>query len=153
MPVGGFYAIQSSSIRFGRDGLWYADGQPITNARIAVLFSQHVQRADDGTYFLRIADERAPIEVDDTPYVITDARCAEDGCVWLELNDRSREALDPSTLRIGPDQVLYCRVKAGHEAARFLRPAYYHLAAHIHAGDAGDFVLETRAGRHSIGRR
>src|SRR5574342_103345 len=55
MARAGFYAIQNSEIRFGRDGRWYADGQPIANARIADLFSQHVQRRPDGGYMLRIA--------------------------------------------------------------------------------------------------
>src|SRR5262247_4812109 len=141
MARAGFYAIQNSEIRFGRDGRWYADGEPIANPRIADLFSQHVQRRPDGGYMLRIGDEQAPILVDDTPYVITGAEVTAEGTVWLELNDRSREALDPRTLRIGADDVLYCRVKQSAEAARFLRPAYYQIAQHIGRANSGGFVF------------
>ena len=152
MPRAGFYAIHNSSIRFGRDGRWYADGQPISNARIADLFSRHVQRADDGSYRLRIADEQAPIEVEDTPYVIIAAGEDRQG-TWVELNDRSRERLDPTSLAVGADEVLYCRVKDGREPARFLRPAYYQLAPHLEAAADGGFVFRTAAAVHPIGRR
>jgi hypothetical protein len=151
MPRAGFYAIHNSSIRFGRDGRWYADGQPIVNARIADLFSRHVQRAEDGSYRLRIADEQAAIEVEDTPYVIIAAGDDADG-TWIELNDRSRERLDPTSLAVAADDVLYCRVKGGTEAARFLRPAYYQIADHLDAAGAG-FVFRGPAGAYRIGRR
>ncbi len=48
MAKAGFWAIESHTIRFGRDGRWYADQEPIVNDRIARLFSQHVRRGDDG---------------------------------------------------------------------------------------------------------
>ena len=152
MPRAGFYAIHNSTIRFGRDGRWYADGQPIANPRIARLFSQSVHRAADGSYELRIAEERAPITVDDTPYVVTGAAVDATGTAWIDLNDETREALDPRSLAVGADEVLYCRVKHGRERARFLRPAYYQLADRIAAGDGG-FVFQTAAGRFPIGRR
>jgi hypothetical protein len=152
MPRAGFYAIHNSTIRFGTDGRWYADGQPIENPRIARLFSRSVHRAADGSYELRIAEERAPIAVDDTPYVVTGAAIDADGTAWVELNDGTRESLDARSLAIGAEDVLYCRVKGGHEAARFLRPAYYQLADRIAAQDGG-FVIETAAGRFPIGRR
>jgi uncharacterized protein len=152
MARAGFYAIQNSEIRFGRDGRWYADGQPIDNARIADLFSQHVQRRSDGGYMLRIADEQAPIVVEDTPYVVTGAEIGSDGTIRLDLNDHSREPLDPRTLRIGADEVLYCRIKQSSEAARFLRPAYYQIAQHLARTDTGAFVLRLPEGDYPIAR-
>ena len=153
MARAGFYAIQNSEIRFGRDGRWYADGQVIANSRIADLFAQHVCRRPGGGYMLRIADEQAPIVVDDTPYVVTGAEVGHDGAVWLELNDRSRERLDPSTLQVGDDDVLYCRVKQNGERARFLRPAYYQIAPHISSTESGSFVFRLPHGDYPIARR
>ena len=152
MPRAGFYAIHNSSIRFGRDGRWYADGEPITNPRIADLFSRHVQRDADGGYRLRIADEQAAIEVEDTPYVVI-AAGADATAPWVELNDRSREPLDPTSLTVGGDEVLYCRVKAGQESARFLRPAYYQLAPLFEVAPGGGFGLRCGDRVHPIGRR
>lgn len=153
MARAGFYAIQNSEIRFGRDGRWYADGEPIANPHIADLFSRHVQRRDDGGYMLRIGDEQARIVVDDTPYVVTGATIGADRRIWIDLNDHTRECLDPHTLEIGADEVLYCRVKGGREPARFLRPAYYQLAEHIDAAPPGRFVLHVAGGEHPIARR
>ena len=153
MPRAGFYAIHNASIRFGRDGRWYADGQPITNPRIARLFARSVHRRTDGSYELRVAEERAAISVDDTPYVVTAASADAAGTVWLDLNDETREALAADTLRVGADDVLYCRVKNGREWARFLRPAYYQLADRIVANGSGGFAFATAAGLHPIGRR
>jgi len=153
MARGGFYAIHNSEIRFGRDGRWYADGAPIANPHIADLFSRHVQRREGGGYMLRIGDEKAHILVDDTPYVVTGAALGADRRIWVELNDHSREPLDPATLEVGSDEVLYCRVKDGREPARFLRAAYYQLAEHIDAATPGRFVLHLADGEHPIARR
>lgn len=153
MPRAGFYAIHNSTIRFGRDGRWYADGQAIANPRIARLFSRSVHRTADGAYELRIAEERAPITIDDTPYVVTGAVVDPAGAAWLDLNDGTREVLDPESLSVGADDVLYCAVKHGRERARFLRPAYYQLADHIAADAGGGFVFHTAAGRFPIARR
>jgi uncharacterized protein len=153
MPRAGFYAIHNSEIRFGRDGRWYADGRPIENPRIADLFSQHVQRRPDGGYMLRIADEQAPIVVEDTPYVVTGVDIDSAGVVWIELSDRSRERLDPHSLVVGADDVLYCRVKDAAEPARFLRAAYYQIAPHIRATAPGAFAIRLPSGDYPIGRR
>jgi hypothetical protein len=152
MPRAGFYAIHNSHIRFGRDGRWYADGQPIVNRRIADLFSRHVRRSDSGGYMLEIGPERAPIEVDDTPYVVVGVDVEEDGTARIELNDHSVEVLDPGSLRIGAGEVLYCDVKDGAEQARFLRPAYYQLAPFIAESRAGRFELRLGASAHPLAR-
>ncbi len=141
MARAGFYAIQNSQIRFGRDGRWYADGQPIENLRIADLFSRHVSRRPDGQgYQLQIGDERAPIEVDDTPYVVIGVDARSDGTLRIELNDHSVEPLALGSLTVGTDAVLHCQVKGGTEPARFLRSAYYQLAPLI-AETASGFQL------------
>jgi hypothetical protein len=137
MPRGGFYAIHNSSIRFGRDGVWYADGEPIANERIAALFSRHVRRRDGGGYELKIADERAAIEVEDTPYVVVGVSPSP-AAIEVELNDGTRETLDPSSLEVG-------------EGARFLRAAYYQIAPQTFEKEAGRFVL--RVGQHDYAIR
>ena len=151
MARAGFYTVQNSHIRFGRDGVWYADGERIANQRIADLFSRHIRRAADGTYVLEMALERAPVEVDDTPYVVRTADVSGDAIV-VELNDGTRERLDPATLAVGESDVLYCRVKDGAERARFLRPAYYQIAPHVSEDSPGRFALRLGGQRHPIGQ-
>jgi hypothetical protein len=141
MATGGFYPIESHAIRFGRDGEWYSDGERITNRRIAGLFSRSVRRSPQGGYELRMGDEHAPLDVEDTPFVVRQVEGDPRGFTVV-LNDGAREPLDPVTLRSGADHVLYCRVKGGEHEARFLRPAYYALARWIRVAPDGRFALE-----------
>ena len=146
MPTAGFYAIENRKIRFGKDGQWYADDQRIENRKIALLFSRSVRAKPEGGFMLEMGEERADIEVDDTPFVIERIEGDPKSGVSVALNDQSVEPLDLTTLRRGPDHALYCGVKGGEFEARFLRSAYYHLARWIAAEKRG-FVI--RAGEHS----
>ncbi len=152
MARAGFYAIESHRIRFGRDGEWYSDGERIANRAIAQLFSRCVTRDAAGGYQLRMGDERATLEVEDTPFVIRQIDGDLEHGIVVELNDETREPLDPGTLRCGTDDALYCRVKRGEYEARFLRPAHYALAALALPHGEG-FALEIGGRRYPIERR
>lgn len=142
MPRAGFYAVESGKISFRKDGNWYTDDERIDNPRIALLFSQSIRQNPEGGYFLQVAEERAPITVEDTPYVVISVEDGADGGLALVLNDGTREALDPATLAIGAENVLYARVKSGKYRARFLRPAYYHLSGNFEADASGGFFIQ-----------
>jgi len=146
----GFYAIHNSRITFGRDGEWYADGERIDNRRIADLFSRSVRRRAEGGYELRIADERAAIEVEDTPFVVRGVCWREGPAIEIELNDGSVEPLDPTSLRVGDGHVLYCACKEGRETARFTRAAYNDVAAAVREVEPGSFALELGGRVHLI---
>ncbi|HUO06181.1 MAG TPA: DUF1285 domain-containing protein [Candidatus Binataceae bacterium] len=150
MPRAGFYAVESGKISFRRDGNWYSDEERIDNQRIALLFSRSIKRNPDGSYFLQVAEERAPITVEDTPYVIRTLE--DDGCGGFIaiLNDGAREELDPSALETGSDNVLYTRVKGGNFRARFLRPAYYQLSGYFESGADGRFYVSLHGRRHPL---
>jgi uncharacterized protein len=150
MARAGFYAVESGTISFRRDGHWYNDDERIENPRIAMLFSQSIRRNPDGSYFLQVAEERAPITVEDTPYVVTTIEDDGRGGIVIVTNDDAREALDAATLEVGADNVLYCRIKRGEFRARFLRTAYYHLADYFVTDDGVRFSLLTGSQHHPI---
>jgi len=143
MPKAGFWAIDPTrKIHFGKDGWWYANDERINNRRINGLFSQHLRRNEHGQYEIAIGWDKVIVEIEDTPYVIMRVTGDPTEGFTLRLNDESDERLDPTTLSIGQENVLYCRVKSGTEAARFLRPAYYQLTEHIQEDQAaGTFSL------------
>ena len=147
MARAGFYAVESGKISFRRDGNWYTDEEKIDNQRIALLFSKSIQQNPDGSYFLKVGDERASISVEDTPYVVRTLEDDASGGYVMVLNDEEREPLDPSSLKTGSNNVLYTSVKGGRFRARFLRNAYYHLVDHLEADDRGGFFLSLR-GQH-----
>ncbi len=149
MPRAGFYAIESGKISFRRDGNWYSDEERIDNPRIALLFSRSIKRNPDGTFYLQVAEERASITVEDTPYVVTTVDDDGKGGFLVITNDEEREPLDPTTLEVGNDNVLYCCVKGGEYRARFLRSAYYHLSDHF-IEDSGDFAIVIAGQRYPI---
>ena len=128
MPRAGFWAIDPTrKIHFGKDGWWYANDERIQNQRINRLV---------------LGRDRASVEIEDTPYVVTQVAGDPERGFTLRLNDESEERLSPPTLTIGANDVLYCKVKGQKHAARFLRPAYYQLTQHVQPAATGEgFVL------------
>ncbi|HWP65627.1 MAG TPA: DUF1285 domain-containing protein [Candidatus Limnocylindria bacterium] len=132
----GFTAIHSGTITFGRDGRWYCDGEPITNQAICRLYARSMTVDADGTARLQFGEDRAVVHLEDTPWVVVGVDGDPARGFSVRLNDETSEPLDVRTLRVGPEHVLYCRVKGGHEA-RFLRPAYYALMRHVEPAEGG----------------
>ncbi len=143
MPRAGFWAIDPTrKIHFGKDGWWYANDERIQNQRINTLFSQCLRKNAQGEYEIVLGRDRARVEIEDTPYVVTQVAGAPGPGFTLRLNDESEERLSPSTLTIGAHDVLYCKVKGQKHAARFLRPAYYQLTQYVQPAATGEgFVL------------
>jgi uncharacterized protein len=143
MPKAGFWAIDPTrTISFRKDGWWYANGERIHNRRINTLFSQHLRKTAAGTYEIAIGWDKVTVEIDDAPYVVTRVTGDSDQGLTLRLNDESEELLDPSTLSIGAENVLYCLVKGREHPARFSRPAYYQLGEYVEEDqETGSFRL------------
>jgi hypothetical protein len=150
MARAGFTAISSGKIRFGRDGRWYSDDEPIPNRAICRLFSRAMRVQPDGRGRLELGEDKADVIIEDTPWVVTAVEGAPEAGFHVVLNDETREPLAPGTLRVGSEHVLYCRVKGGAHEARFLRPAYYELMRHAEAGPAGETVLRVGGARIAI---
>jgi hypothetical protein len=152
MARAGFTAISSGKIRFGKDGLWYSDDEPIPNRAIRRLFSRALKVLPDGRGRLELGEDKADVVIEDTPWVVTAVEGDPARGFTVVLNDETREPLEPSSLRVGPEHVLYCRVKGAHEA-RFLRPAYYELVRHAEPGAGGTVVLPIAGRRVALGAR
>ncbi len=150
MARAGFYAIESGNISFRRDGNWYSDEERIDNPRIALLFSKSLKRNADGSFYLQVAEEHASITVEDTPYVVRTIEDDGKGEFLVVTNDDEREPLDPTTLEVGRENVLYCRVKSGAYRARFLRSAYYHLSDHFVAEGGDRFAIVIGGRRYPL---
>ena len=150
MPRAGFTAISSGRIKFGKDGRWYSDDEAIPNRAINRLFSRALTILPDGRARLELGEDRADVIVEDTPWVVVAVEGDPTRGFSVVLNDETREALDPGSLRVGGENVLYCRVKDGAHEARFLRPAYYELMRYAEPGPDGGAVLGIRGRRVAI---
>jgi hypothetical protein len=143
-------AIPPCNIFVAKDGKWYHEGAEIIHRPLFLWMIQNMEKTEDGLYIVHLNNQKCYLEVEDTPLVVTqvDFKPDESGDgeeVWLTLNDESQEVLDPETLRISPENILYCTVKKGVFPARFLRPAYYQMAEKIEEGEDGFcLVLKNR---------
>ena len=140
MGMAGFWAIESGEIRFGKDGRWYSDSEPIENPRIAGLFSRHLVQREDGQWWILMGDERAQVVIEDTPWVV--ARVDGNGPhgFTIGLNDGTAEALDPETLTLSAEHVLSGRAKQGQHRVRSLRAPQIELLSHA-IEENGQFFL------------
>lgn len=123
-------------IRIDKDGVWYYRGAEMFRKDIVNLLYRHLKRDETGRYLIEIGNDRCYPDVEDTPFVIKavyrsfSEEKGEDA-IYLLMSDDTLEKLDPSTLRIGDDNILYCTVGDPGFEARFSRASYYQLAEYI----------------------
>jgi len=135
----GFWPIGGYVISFRRDGNWYADDERIENKRIATLFSRNLRLDPDRGWVVDLGVDCQSVTVEDTPLVVVAVQSEESNeCLRVRTNDGVTRRLDPGTLSVAADNVIYGKVncqRRGWLRARFLRPAYYALAEHINYED------------------
>lgn len=125
-----------SDIRIDKEGVWYYRGAEMFRKDIVQSLYQHLKRDQDGRYRIEIGEDRADVDVEDTPYVVKSVSCIfTEGkgkdVINLHMPDDSIDELDPSTLRVGADNALYGIMAGAGMEARFSRSGYYQLAEHI----------------------
>lgn len=123
-------------IRIDKDGAWYYQGADMFRKDIWQELYRHLRRDEAGRYLVELGEERAYVEVEDTPFVVKSASfLVTDGkgedIIYLDMPDGSREILEPSSLRVGNGNILYGTLAGLGIEARFSRAAYYQIAAHI----------------------
>jgi uncharacterized protein len=144
--------LHRSDIHIDAEGTWFYRGTEMSRHDIVALFYQHLRQDADGSYFIEIGQQRFPVDVEDTAYVVwalawmlTEDGMAEYAC--LLLSDGSVESLDPETLRIGANHIPYCKVKRGRFDARLSRAAYYKLTEQLEHDPASDTFFIPLNGR------
>ena len=121
-----------------KEGDWYHGGSLMHRTDVVAHLCRHMSRDEpSGLYIVQIGKQRCYLEVEDSPLVVTRVEHDkdEDGKERFLLSIKHVEAtepLDPATLWVDDENVLYCKVAEDKIRARFLRPAYYQLAEFIH---------------------
>jgi hypothetical protein len=121
-----WHTREDSGLVLDRELNWLHDGERITHPKIIEAFNQGLVPTDDGRFQLRIGNDWAYVTVEGAAYRVS-AIDTDESRVYLRLSDRTGEALDPGTLRLGEDGVLTARVKDGRAEARFSRDAQFAL--------------------------
>lgn len=133
-------------IRIDKEGVWYFRGAEMFRREIVNFFYAHLRLDENGAYLIELPGEngdRCQVEVEDTAFVIKavfETHKPENGgkSLILLLSDDTEELLEPETLHVGPDNVLYCTVREGRFKARFTRAGYYQMAEHIEYDEKDD---------------
>jgi hypothetical protein len=139
-----------------RDGSWFHKGNPIVHRGVLRLFYESLCRDEQGNYVLRLEDQVCRLEVEDTPFVVVGldfVPAGRDGKEFfiLHLIDETQERLDPNTLCVGAQNVLYCKVRNGTFPARFSRAGYYQMAKYIEqSSQTGGFFLPLNGTQYYI---
>jgi hypothetical protein len=139
-----WHTREDSGLVLDRELNWLHDGERITHPRIIEAFNQGLVPTDDGRFQLRIGNDWAYVAVEGAAYRVN-AIDTDDTRVYVRLSDRTGEALDPATLRLGEDGVLTARVKDGRAEALFSRDAQYALGQLLVPEGAGVAVVLPRA--------
>jgi hypothetical protein len=140
------------AIVIDKEGTWFYNGLPIVNQLILQYFYQLLEPGPAGGYQLKNEQEIVPIEVQDTPFVVTSLWPSDSppGQFFIKLNDNSVETLDMETLTINAENIPYCVVKQGRFRARFLRAPYYRLAESVQQEGEDRFFVELNGKRHYL---
>ncbi len=128
-------------------GQWWYEGNKIVHPKVLALFkSSLVIDESTGELFVDYKGKRAPVKVEKTPFFIHDI-VVEKGAdgelieIVLELDDGTRETLDPESLGLDDSGALQVKVKGGRFAARCLQAAHFRLAELLSDDGDGGFSL------------
>lgn len=132
--------MKENKIKIDKEGRWFFQGEEITHRKTYLLFNKNLIQDEKGRLRVRIGQEECLVEAEDAPFLIKslDFILESDGrlkSIILILNDESREVLDPQTLYIGKDNILYCRIRNKMFTARFSRNAYQLLFPFLQHGE------------------
>lgn len=141
---------RESGIVLDRQGRFWHHGHPVEHSGVARAFHTWIARhPDDGRFILDNGFDWTYFEVEDVPFLVRAFGMVE-GRPTIELSDGSREALDATTLRSGPNQALYVDVKRGSMTARFTSQATAALGPFLRE-EGGEVVLEVGGQSRRLG--
>jgi len=145
--------IPPCNIMIDKEGVWYYKGVEMFRKDIVSLFYQNLKKDEKGRYIIEFENDRCYLDVEDTPFVVkavyrSVSKSGDSEAIHILLNDKTMEKLDPSSLWIEKDNILYCSVKDNKFYARFSRSSYYQIANYIKQNGEKDEYFTPLNGRH-----
>jgi hypothetical protein len=138
-----------------REGRWYDQGAQVTNPRVAEFLLSHLTKDEDGRYLVHVGVDKRYVEVEDAPYRVLGVEIGgapeTRACLFLRLNDGSREPFDPATFWIGQEGTPYGLVKKGLHKVRFTLEAFRQFSALLtEEAETGRYLLQIGSRRIAV---
>jgi hypothetical protein len=137
------------SYTIDREGRLWIEGTELTDSQVLKFFMKNLERLPEGKFRVLCMGETNLIEAEDVPYVVQAIHIGKDKIELIFPGDY-REALDPNTLRVGRDNVLYCQIRQGAFTARFNRKPYLELTRLVDRDRGKKFVLNWQGKKYPI---
>ncbi len=147
--------IGEIEIYVDKEGNWYYKGIEATREDIVKIFMERLVKLPNGKFGLKEGEKVFKIDVEDTPFVATGIKVINKGksieriFVKLKWVDEEKE-IDPASIRVGKDNVLYFNLKDSDVKIRLLRPAYMELANFIHEDENKGYYIEVSDKRYYL---
>ncbi len=140
---------ESTIVLDGEGRFWHA-GELVRHPGMQEAFASWISRhPDDGRHILCNGYDWSYFSVRDVPFFVRGLSPGAKGLV-LRLSDRTEELLDPSSLRVGARDALYCKVKGGRFDARFMPAAQVALLPFVTEAPSGELGLQVGERFHRI---
>ncbi len=122
------------------EGHLWIENSEISDPVTLKFFMKHLEILHDGSFQVLCMGEINHVTVEDVPYVIQNLSVHPQQ-IELCFPGDYREILDPRTLWVGMNNVLYCKVRNGAFTARFNRKSYWEITRQIQQDSLGNFYL------------
>ncbi len=123
-----WHTREESGFVIDRNVDWWHDGERIEHPNIIEAFNKGLRVTDDGRYKLEFGNDWCFVVVEGAAFKVIAVDVSEGDRLSLRLSDRTAEFLDPASLSLDAEGVLYASVKGGKATARLTRDAQFQLA-------------------------
>ncbi len=120
--------------------VWHEDTE-LDEPELLHFFMEKLHREGDGSLHLICQGELCLFKCEDVPYVVQSIE-AHPAFIQLIFPGNYRENLEATSLWVGKENVLYCKVKKGEFTARFSRKAYLELAKQVEMNAQKQYCLK-----------
>lgn len=140
--------FSDGEIKLASDGKWFHDGVEITHERTIELFNRSIRREGE-KYVLQVGNEICEVTVEDAPFFVKQVN-REGSKLILFISNGTFEELEPSSLEMGNNNILYARIGPYKDRAKFTRPAYYQLMEYLHQDETGGYFLQVENNKYPL---